>query len=310
MGIECKMDELEFYLEDLKTKFLKINPNDYYLSYSGGKDSHFIYWFLKDWLKTNDFKMYEDFLQIKIVGINTYMEHKEILDRINKNCDIVLRPELKPFEIKEKYGSPCFSKWQDDMINRYQNGCRRPYLIERVTGIHKDTGEVVQGRFKLNKIAKEGVLNDTLHKISPRCCEFLKKRPARKYEKESGRKAILGVRGSESGLRKSQYTSCFTKDKKFTPLWDLPTSLLERIYNKYNIEIPYVYKYVSRTGCCACPYGSYYGDTEKELEIITPQQRKFICRYFKESYDVLGIDYQKYLDEEKKDWESEISKEK
>ena len=28
------MDEVDFYLEDLKSKFDKINPKEYYLSYS------------------------------------------------------------------------------------------------------------------------------------------------------------------------------------------------------------------------------------------------------------------------------------
>lgn len=40
----------------------------------------------------------------------------------------------------------------------------------------------------------------------------------------------------------------------------------------------------------ACPYGSYKGDTQKELSILDETQRKFVCEYFKESYEVLGID--------------------
>ena len=43
------MDNVDFYLEDLKTKFNKINPKEYYLSYSGGKDSHLLYWFIKEY---------------------------------------------------------------------------------------------------------------------------------------------------------------------------------------------------------------------------------------------------------------------
>lgn len=188
------------------------------------------------------------------MGINTYLEHQEILKRIYKYADIVLYPKMKPFEIKEKYGMPCFSKWQDEMINRYQNGSRRPYLIERVTGIHKDTGEKIKGRFKLNKIARERLLNGTLPKISSKCCEYLKKKPMRQYEKDTGKKAILGVRATESALRQVQYESCFTKDKKFTPIWDLTDSLLKEIYEKYNIELPNIYKYLERTGCMGCPY--------------------------------------------------------
>ena len=38
-----------------------------------------------------------------------------------------------------------------------------------------------------------------------------------------------------------------------------------------------------------CPYGSYKGDTEKELSLISENQKKFVCKYFKESYEVLGI---------------------
>ena len=106
-----KDNEIEFYLTDLKSRFDKIKPNEYYLSYSGGKDSHFLYWFIKEYLKRDD---------IKIVGINTYMEHQEIRNRIIKNSDIVLLPELKPMEVKKRYGSPCFSKIQDDFIDRYQ----------------------------------------------------------------------------------------------------------------------------------------------------------------------------------------------
>lgn len=30
------VDDVDFYLYDLKTKFDKINPSEYYLSYSGG----------------------------------------------------------------------------------------------------------------------------------------------------------------------------------------------------------------------------------------------------------------------------------
>ena len=43
-----KYDEVDFYLIDLKSRFDKIKPNTYYLSYSGGKDSHFLKNILKE----------------------------------------------------------------------------------------------------------------------------------------------------------------------------------------------------------------------------------------------------------------------
>ena len=285
-----KDNEVEFYLVDLKSRFDKIKPNEYYLSYSGGKDSHFLYWFIKEYLKRDD---------IKIVGINTYMEHHEIRDRILKNSDIVLLPELRPMEVKKKYGSPCFSKIQDDFINRYQRGSRSKSLMERIEArefVGRD-GKVHKSSFSLNKKARELLLSGKLHRVSPMCCKILKKNTAHKFEKESGLKAILGVRGDEGALRKSQYKSCFTKDKKFTPLWDLSDELMDKIIDRYNIEVPEVYKHIKRTGCMGCPYGSYKHDTEKELMLIDDNQFNFVCEYFKESYEVLGIDINKIREE-------------
>lgn len=273
-------NDVDFYLEDLKSKFAKINPKEYYLSYSGGKDSHFLYWFIKEYLHDTD---------IEIVGCNTYMEHPEIRERIYKYSDVVLLPKMKPFEIKEKYGIPCFSKEQDFYIYYYQNSLRKGKTPSRT--IQEKMDGTYRTGFNVSKKAREYVKGYNPHKITHLCCKYLKKEPFRLYEKENGKKAILGVRGMESSLRRQQYKSCFTKDMKFTPIHDLSDELLEQIIKKYNIEVPNVYKYISRTGCMGCPYGSWKKETQKELELMTPQQKKFICRLFKESYDVLGIKY-------------------
>lgn len=276
------MNKIDFYLADLASRFPK-NKKDYYLSYSGGKDSHFLYWFIKEYLHDTE---------IEIVAVNTYMEHSEILKRMYKYADKVLLPKMKPFEIKEKYGSPCFSKSQDEFINRYQKGSRSPYLMDRINGktfIGRD-GKEHNSSFSLNKTARELLLSGKLHRVSPICCKILKKDTLHAYEKATGKKAILGVRGSEGQLRKAQYKSCFTKDGKFTPLYDLEESLLNEIYEVFHIEIPDVYKYTNRTGCMGCPYGSWKGETQEELSLLSPNQRKFVVDLFRESYKVLGID--------------------
>ena len=87
------MDEVEFYLKDLASRFKAIDKQKYYLSYSGGKDSHFLYWFIKEYLKDD---------QIEIVAVNTYMEHTAIRKRMYDNADTILLPKFKPFEIKKK----------------------------------------------------------------------------------------------------------------------------------------------------------------------------------------------------------------
>lgn len=279
------MDNATFYLEDLKTKFAKINPKEYYLSYSGGKDSHLLYWFMKEYAP-----QYKD---IPIISVNTYMEHPEIRKRMYDLADKVLLPTMKPFEIKEKYGIPCFSKLQDDFIYRYQKGSRCESIMNRIYSRNKDGSK---SWFGLSKKARELLLSGKLHKVSNRCCMKLKKEPMHNFEKETGLKAILGVRGNESRLRKAQYKSCFTKDMKFTPLWDLTTELEKEIYEKYKIPQPYIYIYgLKGLGCMGCPYGSYKGDTEIELSILDDKQHEFVCNYFKESYEVLGIDTSRQL---------------
>lgn len=267
------MDEVDFYLQDLKSKFQKIDPSRYYLSYSGGKDSQMLLWFIKEYLRDE---------QIQIVSFNTYMEHQEILSRMRKHCDVMLFPKMKPSEIKVKYGIPCFSKSQDEFIRRYQSGSRATSTMQRVA-------RTTPSMFNLNKVASELTLGDELHKVSSKCCDFLKKEPAKRYEKETGRKPILGVRMSEGILRKSKYTSCFTKDKKFTPIFDLSDDLLYAIYEKYQIEIPKIYEHLRRTGCMGCPYGFRSGDTQKELQMLSGNQLAFVKDYFKESYEVLNI---------------------
>jgi len=269
-----EVDEVDFYLIDLESRFNKIDKSKYFLAYSGGKDSHFLYWFIKNWLKDTE---------IKIVSSNTFMEHPQIKARMDKYADRILIPKMKPFEIKAKYGIPLASKLQDDFIERYQHGGRTQSLMERING--------ESGKFNLNKKFRELLLSGNLHKVTKNCCTELKKKPMKQYMKESGKLQILGVRSSEGVLRSVQYHSCFSKNGTFTPLWDLTDEMMDKIYEKYNIEIPDIYNYLERTGCMGCPYGRYTGTLETELALLPPNQLKFVIEYFKESYDILGVNY-------------------
>ena len=229
------VDEVDFYLHKLRLRYKKIDPEEYYLSYSGGKDSHLLYWFQKVYMKGTPIE------NIPIVGVNTYMEHEEILKRITDNSDVILKPKLKPFEIKEKYGSPCFSKVQDEYISRYQRGSTAPSTLMFVAGDRVS-------KFKLNKKARKLLLSGELHKVSNKCCTYLKKKPAEEYIKETGQKPILGLRQDEGMARKAHVSSCFSKNMVFTPIWDLSDDMLQKIIDKYDIEVPPIYKRISRTG--------------------------------------------------------------
>lgn len=263
------------YVADAWIKFLadrfrsKINPKEYFLSYSGGKDSHFLYWFIKK---------YE--LPIEIVGVNTSFELPEIRDRIINNSDIVLFPAKKREEIKTEYGIPCFSKQQDEFIYRYQNGSRSENTMRFINGENPI--------LKLNNTARALLLADSLHKVSNKCCYWNKEKPMMDYAKKSGKKPIIGVRQSESKTRMAKYNTCLHKSGNFTPIYDFSDDLMDLIYEVYDIEVPKCYNYLCRTGCAGCPYGR---NTENELSLIPEAQRKHTIAFFKESYDVKGVNY-------------------
>jgi hypothetical protein len=90
-------------------------------------------------------------------------------------------------------------------------------------------------------------------------------------------------------MRKNAYQTCLTTKGKFTPLYDFSESMLLAIYDVYDIEKPKIYDTLCQTGCTGCPYGYRRGDIQKELQMVTPSQRKYAIDSFGESYKVLGI---------------------
>lgn len=275
-----KKELADLYLQKLKIRFeTKIEYDDYYLSYSGGKDSHLIYWFIKNYLKTD---------KIPIISVNTRLEHKEIMQRMYCNSDKVLIPNIKPIDIKEKYGIPCFTKTQDEYIKRYQQGNRSEHTMSRILG-------TTPSKHNLNKKAREITLSGTAHKISNECCIKTKENTLAKYEKETGRKPIIGVRTVESINRQGAYQTCLAKNGKFSPIYDFPDIAVNAIYQVYGIDEPELYHYVRRSGCIGCPYINDVKRIEQDLALASPNQRTYIIQLFKESYDVKGVNYKQFL---------------
>jgi 3'-phosphoadenosine 5'-phosphosulfate sulfotransferase (PAPS reductase)/FAD synthetase len=115
-----------------------------------------------------------------------------------------------------------------------------------------------------------------------------------RYSKTSGKNAIMGVRQSESKTRRSKYTTCLKKNGDFSPIYDWTDEMVDLVYRVYNIEIPSCYEVIDRTGCAGCPYGRHGHPVEKELALLPRLQRNAAIRFFRESYDVLGVDYKQF----------------
>lgn len=161
-----------------------------YVSFSGGKDSTV--------LKHLVDGMYND---VPSLFVNTGLEYPEIQkfvkdikagrwDCFNSDVEIV-RPEMRFDEVIKKYGYPVVSK---AVAHAIKIAKRNP------------SGKVMQNVFNPENKGRFGFykwkfLIDSEIPVSDECCDVMKKAPAKKYAKETGRKAILGTLASESSLR-------------------------------------------------------------------------------------------------------------
>ena len=139
------------------------------------------------------------------------------------------------------------------------------------------------------------------------------------YEKQTGKKPIIGTQAEESKMREGVYlqTGCNNfKGGKCTPLgfWR-SQDILEYIY-KYNIEIASIYGEVkmdeqgnyyttgeSRTGCVACGYGCSMWKSDEDnrylrLEQTHPKLHNHIMNNlgFKEVLEYMNIKYTNNID--------------
>lgn len=118
-------------------------------------------------------------------------------------------------------------------------------------------------------------------KVSDKCCYEFKKKPARDYEKQSGRSIVMtGMLQEEGGQRENLTCIITDKDgniKKFHPLAITSSAFEDWYIKERNIELcelyyePYNFK---RTGCKGCPYSL---DLQNQLLIMAaylPEERK------------------------------------
>lgn len=165
-----------------------------YVSFSGGKDSTV--------LKHIVDSIYND---IPAVFVNTGLEYPEIQKFAMSQKNVVtVRPEMRFDEVIKKYGYPIVSKEVAQTVWEAKKNVKTGKYIYR---IKKLNGELLDKNGKLStyNIPKWKFLLDAPFDISHKCCDVMKKKPAKKYEHDTGRKAFLGTLASESRLRKTKW---------------------------------------------------------------------------------------------------------
>lgn len=182
---------------------------DVYVSFSGGKDSTV--------LKHIVDSMYSD---VPAVFVNTGLEYPEIQrfvkdvkagkwDCFNPDVEI-LRPEMRFDEVIKEYGYPVASK----AISRKVSDARKG--LAHAMQYFDDTAVDHFGNHSKFNCPKWKFLIDAPFPVSHKCCDVMKKQPFKLYEKQSGRKPILGTMAAESTLREKSWlaTGCNAFDSK------------------------------------------------------------------------------------------------
>ena len=227
---------LEWYLK---------NDGKVFCSFSGGKDSTV----LLDLAR----RIYPD---IPAVFVDTGLEYPELREFVKAfpNVDW-LRPKYPFFQIIEKYGYPVISKEVSNVIYGARRG--QAYRLKRLNGEMLDKN----GNPSIYNCERYKYLLDAPFLISDKCCYHMKKAPIYKYERLTGRKAIIGTMACESKLRLQGWlkTGCNAFDSK------RPISKPLSFWTEQD-----VLRYLQITGI---PYAPIYGEI---TEVKTRNGTKFI----------------------------------
>lgn len=160
-----------------------------YVSFSGGKDSTV--------LKHIVDGMYDD---VPSLFVNTGLEYPEIQKFAMSQPNVItVRPEMRFDEVLKQYGYPVISKQTAQVIREAKIGIQKndgsyAYRIAKLNGtLKKDDG--TRSQFNCEKWK---FMLDAPFDVSEQCCNVMKKKPLKAYEKDTGRKPIMGIMADES----------------------------------------------------------------------------------------------------------------
>lgn len=229
-----------------------------YVSFSGGKDSTVLLDIVR-----------QSYPEIEAVYVDTGLEYPEIRDFVKTKENVTwLKPELSFYEVLKKYGYPIISKEvsRDIAVARRKPDGKTADKFNPNSDYCKKYGM----QWCLNKW---DFLKDSDIPISNQCCNIMKKRPAKKYKKETNKKAILATMTCESRERKQNWlkSGCNAFDNN-DPQSNPMSFWTEQDVLQYLItyKIPYASIYgdiiknrkgklettgAERTGCMFCCYG-------------------------------------------------------
>lgn len=270
----------------------KYGEDNFYISFSGGKDSTVLHYLIDESIPNNN---------IPRVFINTGIEYNDIIKHVKElakhdNRIVIYNANVNIKEMLNVVGYPFKSKEHSKKLGIYQRNGKTKAVERYLTGMQSNG---MDSKFKCPKRLKYQFSEDFTIKISDMCCNKLKKEVAHRYEKESGRCiAIIGLRASEGGQR-ANHTECVVFDstnklKKFKPLNPATDDFCEWYIKTRNIKLCRLYYppfNFNRTGCKGCPFAINLAEQLEVMGRLLPNERKqceLIWQPVYEEYRKLG----------------------
>ena len=253
LPLEIKVEKTKLRIKE----WYEYWQGDVYVSFSGGKDSTVLLDIARN--------IYPD---IEAVFVDTGLEYPELKEFVKTIPNItIVKPKMSFRQVIEKYGYPIISK---EIANVIEGAKRNP----NSTRMKRLQGELTNkdGNKSIFNCEKYKYLLNAPFKCSDKCCSVMKKTPAKLYEKENGKKPILGLMANESQKRHRDYlkTGCnaFNKGRpQSQPMGFWTEQDILKYLKDYNVPYAPVYGDIveidgkltttgeKRTGCMFCAFG-------------------------------------------------------
>lgn len=163
-----------------------------YVSFSGGKDSTVLKHLVEHTPGVYD---------VPSLFVNTGLEYPEIQRFAMSQPNVTtVRPEMRFDEVIKKYGYPVISKEVSEVIYSVRHSVPGETKTTRMKRLNGELLDKDGNKSRFNCDNWKFVL-DAPFEVANHCCSVMKKRPAKKYAKETGRKPFIGTLASESRLR-------------------------------------------------------------------------------------------------------------
>ncbi len=257
-------------LEKIKSVISKYGEDNFFISYSGGKDSTALSAIIDMAIPHNKIpRVFSDTgIELNIVRDFVYNKQKSD-ERI-----LIIKPRVPIKQMLERDGYPFKSKYHSRMVYDWWHKDEHA----SATKYYNDCGS--GGKYCCPEALRYQFENELDFKISALCCNRLKKEPIHEWQKQHNKRyAIIGLMASEGGQRESAKCMVFDRNrlKSFQPLAPLDKAWENWFIDRYNVDICDIYKSpynFHRSGCKGCPFVPNLQQELGVLEKFFPNERK------------------------------------